>query len=78
MLQNAARVFEGDVFSTFLPDAAGTCTAADLPVFRLYNNGQGGAPNHRLTINEEMRNKVIADGWVPEGNGIGVGMCSPP
>ncbi len=78
VLQNAAWVFEGDVFYTYLPDAAGVCAAANLPVFRLYNNGQGEAPNHRFTINEEVRNRMIADGWVPEGNGIGVGMCSPP
>lgn len=78
VLQNAAWVFEGDVFYTYLPAADGACPEANVAVYRLYNNGQGGAPNHRFTTNEAVRNQMIADGWVPEGNGIGVGMCSPP
>lgn len=77
VLTNPAWVFEGDVFYTYLPDAGGACPAGNLPVYRLYNNGQGGAPNHRFTVNEAVRNQMIAEGWVPEGNGIGVGMCSP-
>ncbi len=77
VLENASWVFEGDVFYTYLPDGAGTCPDANLPVYRLYNNGQGGAPNHRFTTSEAVRNQMIADGWVPEGTGIGVGMCSP-
>lgn len=78
VLTNRAWVFEGDVFHTYLPDAAGVCPAGNVPVFRLYNDGQGGAPNHRFTTNEAVRNQMMADGWVAEGNGIGVGMCSPP
>jgi hypothetical protein len=68
---------EGDVFFTPLPDANGGCPAGTLPVFRLYNNGQGGAPNHRFTTSQAVRAQMLALGYIAEGSGIGVGMCSP-
>ena len=43
----------------------------------LYNNGQGGAPNHRFTVDPVIRAQMVASGYVGEGAGIGVGMCSP-
>jgi hypothetical protein len=47
-------------------------------VYRLYNDGQGGAPNHRYTTDFAVRAQMIAHGWVPEGYGdLGVIMCSP-
>ena len=48
---------------------AGTCPTDTLPLYRLYNNGQGGAPNHRYTIDLAVRSAMIAKGWIPEGNG---------
>jgi len=66
------------LFSTMLPDAAGACPAGTLPVYRLYNNGMGGAPNHRFVTSLADRQTMINQGFVPEGNGIGVGMCVPP
>ena len=77
VLANPAWQFEGDVFFTYLPDAEGGCPADNLPVYRLYNNGQGGAPNHRFTTSEAIRLEMLQDGYVAEGTGIGVGMCSP-
>jgi len=76
-LANADWQFEGDVFHVRLPDANGSCPTGTRPVYRLYNNGQGGAPNHRFTTSEEVRTQMLAHGYVPEGAGIGVGMCSP-
>lgn len=76
-LQNNNWIFEGDVFYSPLPGANGTCPAGHLPIYRLYNNGQGGAPNHRFTTNPTIRTQMIASGYAPEGAGIGVGMCSP-
>ncbi len=77
VLQNPAWVFEGDVFYTYLP-ANGECPAGNVPVYRLYNDGQGGAPNHRFTTSEYTRNAMMAEGWIPEGSGaMGVGFCSP-
>lgn len=77
VLQNPSWVFEGDVFYTYLPDAAGVCPDGNGAVYRLYNNGLGGAPNHRFTTSDLVRAQMIADGWIAEGSGIGVGMCSP-
>lgn len=76
-LQNPVWLFEGDVFFTLLPDSNGVCPAGNLPVYRLYNDGQGGAPNHRFTTIEATRLDMIRDGYIAEGSGIGVGMCSP-
>jgi hypothetical protein len=49
-----------------------------VPIYRLYNNGPGGAPNHRYTTSDAIRAQMIAQGWIPEGYGpLGVIMCSP-
>ena len=77
VLTNPAWTFEGDVFFTALPDANGACPAGNVPVYRLYNDGMGGAPNHRFTTSEAIQLDMIRDGYVPEGTGSGVGMCSP-
>ncbi len=78
VLANPAWQYEGDVFFTPLPAAAdGACPAGTAPVYRLYNNGMGGAPNHRFTINDETFAAMKRDGWIAEGLGEGVGMCSP-
>jgi hypothetical protein len=76
-LANPDWQFEGDVFYTPLPDANGACPAGTVPVYRLYNNGQGGAPNHRFTTSDAIRALMLGHGYIAEGNGIGVGMCSP-
>jgi len=76
-LVNADWQFEGDVFFAALPDAAGACPPNYVPVYRLYNNGQGGAPNHRFTTSRQVQADMLAAGYLPEGSGIGVGMCSP-
>jgi len=70
----------GDVFNTVIPaeDDDGSCATGFSPVYRLYNNGQGGAPNHRYTTDLAVRSQMIGRGWVPEGfGGIGVSMCAP-
>jgi hypothetical protein len=47
-------------------------------VYRLYNNGQGGAPNHRYTTASSVRDQMLAAGWILEGNGPGFAfMCAP-
>ncbi len=56
----------------------GTCPAKTIALYRLYNNGQGGSPNHRYTIDPAVRATMIAAHWVPEGNGPdGVFACVP-
>ena len=76
-LSNPDWQFEGDVFHVRLPDTNGNCPIGTRPVFRLYNDGRGGAPNHRFTTSEGTRAAMLARGYLPEGAGIGVGMCAP-
>jgi hypothetical protein len=79
---NKDWTFEAVVFYVPLPTVFGSCPIGTMPVFRLYNNGQGGAPNHRLTIDAAVRSEMMERPdpmkWVPEGLGVGVTMCSPP
>jgi len=66
------------LFNTMLPDAVtGACPAGTIPVYRLYNQGMGGAPNHRFVTSLAERQKMLNQGFVAEGAGIGVGMCVP-
>jgi Repeat of unknown function (DUF5648) len=59
-----------------LPDTFRNCPLGARPLYRLYNNGQGGAPNHRYTTSLATRTSMIAQGWIPEGAGtIGVIAC---
>ena len=70
--------FEGEVFGIPIPDAAGACPAGTVPVYRLYNDGQGASPNHRYTTDLAVRAQMIGRGWIPEGYGpLGVIMCAP-
>jgi len=68
---------EGPVFSAPLPSSDGTCPSGTIPVYRLYNNAMGGAPNHRLITDANEFAQMAAAGWTPEGEGVGVGLCSP-
>ena len=48
----------------------GSCAAGSVPVYRLYNNGQGAAPNHRFTVEMAVRNEMITNkSWIAEGFG---------
>ena len=76
--QNPDWQFEALVFAVALPDGAGGCVAGTQPLYRLYNNGQGAAPNHRYTTSLATRTAMIGQGWIPEGSGnLGVGACVP-
>ncbi len=71
--------YEGEVFFTKQASVDGVCPAGTVPVYRMYNNGQSGAPNHRYTTDMTVRTKMLAEGWIPEGAGtIGVIMCAAP
>jgi hypothetical protein len=76
---NASWQFESpSVFAVLAPGPAGDCPSGSNPVYRLYNNGQGGAPNHRYTTSLATRTTMLGKGWIPEGYGaLGVIMCSP-
>jgi YVTN family beta-propeller protein len=52
-----------------LTDANGNCPVGTAPLYRVYNNGMGGAPNHRYTGDRAVRDAMLALGWIPEGSG---------
>ena len=61
--------YEGIAFYLLLPDANGNCPPGTSVLYRLYNNGMGGAPNHRYTTSQTILNQMLAAGWIFEGNG---------
>jgi hypothetical protein len=75
---NADWQFEAVAFFMVNTDVNGNCPAGTTPLFRLYNNGMGGAPNHRYTTNRAVFDQMVAQGWVPEGNGpLTIFACGP-
>ena len=67
---NPAWKFERDVFSVKLPEGAagaGICANGSRPLYRAYNNGLTGAPNHRYTVDASVLDTLIAQGWTMEG-----------
>ena len=68
--QDPAWRFERNAFYVRMPEGApgaATCTAGTRPLYRAYNQGQGGAPNHRYTIDPAVLDGMIARGWTMEG-----------
>jgi hypothetical protein len=65
----AAWQFENIAFYIQLADANGLCGGGTIPLYRLYNSGMGGAPNHRYTTSVTVFNQMTAAGWNFEGNG---------
>lgn len=63
--QNPVWQYEGIVFLVVLPDAGGSCPVG-RKLYRLYNNGQTGAPNHRYTVSLVIRQQMIDQGFIPE------------
>jgi hypothetical protein len=54
--------------------AAGLCDAGHVPVYRMYNDGMTGAPNHRFTTSLAIYNQFTSSmGWIGEG----VRFCAP-
>jgi len=75
---NPNWTYEALVFGFVAPTATGSCATGTVPLYRLYNNGKSGAPNHRYTTNTSVRSTMIGQGWIPEGNGsLGVIGCVP-
>jgi len=66
-------------FRMGVPNEDGTCPASTpVPIYRLYNNGSGGAPNHRFVASLDDRAAMLAHGWIAEGYGpLGLGFCGP-
>jgi hypothetical protein len=48
----------------------GVCAAGTVPVYRLYNNGMTGAPNHRFTTSVAIYDQFINSfGWTGKASG---------
>lgn len=64
---NPDWTWEGLVFALRAPDADGACPSGMQPLYRSYNDGRGGAPNHRYVTKPGLRAEMTARGWVYEG-----------
>jgi hypothetical protein len=67
--QGTTWTYEGTAFHLKLTNADGNCTAGTVPLYRLYNDGAGDAPNHRYTASRTVFEQMRARGWTAEGNG---------
>jgi hypothetical protein len=71
---NPDWIYEKIAFYIQAP-AAGACPGGTVPVYRAFNNGQSGAPNHRFTTDLGIYQQfTTALGWAPEG----VRFCAAP
>lgn len=61
--------FESESFLAVNPLSDGACPYGSVPLYRLYNNGRTGAPNHRYTTDRVLQAALISQGWTPEGIG---------
>ena len=62
--------FEGAPFWATEP-SQDVCPPTTNPLYRAYNNGKGGTPNHRYSTDIAIIASMVAQGWVSEG----VTMC---
>jgi hypothetical protein len=71
--------FEAWVFYLQVPAAANpSCGSGATTLYRLYNNGQGGGPNHRYTTSTAVVASMHAQGWISEGVGPeAISACLP-
>jgi hypothetical protein len=64
-----------EVIDMKLP-AAGACPADTVPVYRVFSNRADA--NHRYTTSRQVRDEMVAKGWLAEGDGPdAVVMCAP-
>ena len=61
--------FEKIAFKVAFRPFGGVCPIG-VPLYRLYNNGMTGAPNHRYTTSFALREAMIAAGFVAEDDHI--------
>jgi hypothetical protein len=74
--------FEGDAFDVQLPlnggSGHGACPPGTTILYRLFNNFEGGAPNHRYTDDPILAERMIERGWTREGeSATGTFACIP-
>ena len=78
VMANPDWMFEGEVFSLQLANAAGDCPAGTVALYRMYNNARNGAPNHRYTTRLEVRSQMLGEGSPRRGSASAwPGACRP-
>ncbi len=71
--------YEEISFYAALPiGSAGTCASGSQPLYRVYNNGKSGAPNHRYTISRYIRDQMVTAGGTAEGSGSDIVFACVP
>ena len=71
---NPNWIYEKIAFHTAVP-TGGACAAGTVPVYRMYNHGQTGAPNHRFSTDlATYQAFTTSQGWDAEG----IAFCAPP
>ena len=65
--------YEGDAFYAVKP-TGGSCPSNTFPLYRVFNNGMGGAPNHRYMTSQAEVDTMVSQGWASEGTV----MCTLP
>ena len=61
-----ASGYEGYAFYAVKP-AGTSCPTGTASIYRAYNNGKSGAPNHRYVATQAEVDAMVAQGWVSEG-----------
>ncbi len=67
--QNPGWQYEAIAFYLQPLTAGFDCPAGTIILYRLFNNGMGGAPNHRFITDVAQVAEMIAAGWSLEGDG---------
>ncbi|MFO1314505.1 MAG: hypothetical protein U1F58_02785 [Burkholderiales bacterium] len=76
MQKNPSFVLESSAFFHLYPPSTGVCAAGQVPVYRAFSNRADA--NHRYTTDRATRDRMVASGWLAEGDGPDlVVMCAP-
>jgi hypothetical protein len=69
-------VLEDPNFMQLYVPSGGVCPAGAVPVYRVFDNRPDA--NHRYTTDRATRDRMVAQGWIAEGDGPDlVVMCAP-
>ena len=72
--QNPDWTYEKIAYQLRKP-VGGICPEGTIPLYRVYNNGITGAPNHRYTTSLAIRAQMISQGFAAEDDNTA---CIPP